>query len=576
MKQIIFVIIYLCLSWNISFAQVQVIRNIPQQAQQVILQEVSKEKLQQLPIKLSGRLNLGSQITKDTQGRQATTLNSLSSLAFSTVFGLTGDIALNNQKLINGDTQNMSLGLSMQKGNCPISFKTTNSEKNTIVGDKLKTDKGEGVSFSLGLGLIKNLPINISYSNNNNRSNDAGTITQKTATENISFGLRGKALNRINWNATLNRANTKDILNDKKTKNSGLSCGFDMPINDKVSMNTAISSSLTNNYLSAGNSTKITQQACQTNLNFKVSDKLNTAAGVSYNTNESKTNSGTKNTSSSLGNNLNLSYQLLKTTNISWTLNQTNSKGVQASNSNINLTHTYIPQQSKTSNVNLSYGLSQSKANSGKTDHHNLNLTSAAKLTNSLFLTQGIGISKESDKLSWQTNTGVRYNVAKISAGIDLGQNKAEEGGKLTSQTQNIQTNLSYPLKALNRDMPVNLNYGYNLAGIEKVKSTSGGFSFSLPITNYLGFGYAYSQSRSPQSDSYNHTFNTSLRGKTKPYSLNTTVGFLKADKLTQDLSVNLNYPLGNRLSLTATSHYTKKEDTKPAYNFTTGIGYSF
>lgn len=237
----------------------------------------------------------------------------------------------------------------------------------------------------------------------------------------------------------------------------------------------------------------------------------------------------------------------------------------------------YTPNK-KIFNINLSYGLSDSKSENFRTKRHNLNITSLAKLSEQINLTQGFNLSKESDKQTSQINTGLKYNVGKLSSGIDLAQNRTKEKGSITTQTQNIQSNLIYGVNILKRTVPVSLSYGYNLLGVEKVKSDTFGFSFSLPVTKQIGVGYSHSQSSSPQAHTKKDTvdFNFTLQGKEKPYSLNTKVNLIKEDKITNNLSMNYSYPLSKQMSLTSSLNYLKKESTSPTYNFQTGIGYSF
>jgi len=554
------------------YAGVQVVRTTGEDVHQVKLKELPEERIAKeakRPVKLSGNLRLGYQMTKDTQGAQDSTINSLSSLAINTIFGLRSDISVNRQNLTNGDTEEITLGASIQKTRYSISFNTTNSEKNTIVSDKLNKDKGNSLSLSLGLSMIEGLPISIGYSRSKNKSQSApGTITQNSESQNLSFNLQGSFLKQIGWGLGLSQAKTKDILNDKKTNNLGISGNFSLPITKNISMSTGVSTNRTKNYLSQDTYTKISQEGCNSRLNFRVSERLNTNLGVSYNRSKSE-----ETTSSSIGNDFNLSYRLSEKTNISYSFNQTKS-GDMCAKSNL-ISTIYTPKGAKITNVSLSYGLSSSKSPTGETKHHNLNINSSAKLTNQLSLTQGIGMSKESDKHTQQITTGLGYNRGKLNMGINLAQNTSKDAGKQTAYSQSLQTNLGYPVNILNKTLPISLNYGYTL-GIERIKSDSFGLSSSFPLTEQINFGYAYSRSNSKQVCSQNNTFNLSLRGKKKAYALNTTISLLKADKLTRNLVISLSYPLLERLSLEMGSHYTKQEGVNPTYNISAGLGYSF
>lgn len=567
-------VVYLFLFTNVS-AQVRVKRSVGEH-EQVKLQEVAPVKTTKEEfIRFSGRLRLGYQMTKDIQGAKSDACNSSLSLAFTTLLGMNGDISVNNQILTNGNSENITFDISIPKEKYSVFFKTTNYERNTVVKDTPHLDKINSMSLSLCLKIIDGLPINITYSNNKNHSKSTTTITQQTTSDNLSFGIQGSAFKDINWNFILTQGNTKDILNKKKTNNIKISNGFNLPITDRLSLNTAISSSWTGNYLAQNINSKITQQVYNTNLYFKATKKLNTGVGVSYSSSKSCIEKEKK-TTSSFGNNLNLSYLLSDTTTISYNLNQTNSANIHTENNNINLT--YRHPKNKISNVNLSYGLYRLKSDIAKTKRQNLNITSDVKLTQATNLTQSIGISENGDRETLQMNTGVKYNLGKLSSRIDLRQNMIKQADQLIGHTQNIQTNVNYSLSILNRTVPVNLNYGYNLSEVDKVKLTTFGFTFSLPIivTDRIGLRYIYSQSSSRQTRSQNNTFNTSLRGKKRPYSINTTVSLLKTNTSTKNLTTTINYPLFKTLSSTTSIHWTQKESSPSTYNFNTGIVYSF
>lgn len=224
----------------------------------------------------------------------------------------------------------------------------------------------------------------------------------------------------------------------------------------------------------------------------------------------------------------------------------------------------------------MSFGLTR---RGGKTENRNCNLLSAITLSQQLNLTSGVGISSSQEGAkNLQINTSIGYTgVKNLLVRVSIAENRGEKEGKLVNRTQNLLLNTDYKVSFYKKPVDLNFGYGYNLSGVDaKTKSQLVSFGFGLPITTRMGCRYSYSLNKSSSLKTHGNVLNLSLHGAKKPYSVNTIINLVKAEELTKNISASMSYPLGKSLSLSISSHYTKKEGIKPTYNLNSSVGYSF
>jgi outer membrane usher protein FimD/PapC len=427
--------------------------------------------------------------------------------------------------------------------------------------------------------------MSITYSRSENISKSPGTETQKNQSESLSCGIQSTAFDdKLSWNLRFSSGITEDLLADRKTKNYDISLGFGLPIiTDKLSVNFSISPyNFTKNYLPVGDYTEINQQNYNTSFNFRISERLNTSFGISLNRSKSRINGTTEVTSSALGNDLNLAYRL-KNLNISYNLNLTKSNNSRTESNLININ--ILPPIKRISNINLSYGLVRTKSSDIiRRKSQNFSLTSGViNLTEHTNLNLGINLSlPEEDVRNSQINVGMWYSIGKLSTGFNFSDNRRKEKGALVNKSQNYQINLGHHgITVFKKSIPISLSHTYNIAGItkdQKSKSQSLNFSTSLPITQRINFGYAYSWNKSDKTKSNINNFNLRLSGEKRAYSLDTSLKLIKTnnDKLREDVALSFEYPLAKDLSLSTGLYFTSQDKEEPLYNFTSGLVYSF
>lgn len=564
---------------NLVSAQVKVIRSTGAVSDTPSVRSIPQSQItaeKEKTLRLSGKLTSGYQITKDTLGRETTSFSSLSSISFLTLFGLKGDISFGRQYLTNGHVKDVGLGVSLQREKFSISSNIKNSQRENILADnKIHQNNNPNINLAVNLKLIENLPMNISYSRAKNLSEAGATQTQKTLSENLSYGMQS-SFGKLSWNCSLASGITQDLLLQKKTRNQNLNLSFGSPlITDKLSMNFSMSPARTKNYLPDGADTQILQQNYSTGLNFKASEQINTSLSLSLNKNRAK-NSVSQNSSSARGYNFNLAYRITQNLNTSYNLSQTRSGNFYTTNNYISTL--ILPMNKKISNINISYQHSTSKSQTTKKSQ-NFNLTSGLNPHPQTNITFAYGLDLPDGGIkNHQINTALSQAFGKLSTGLSFSDNRRYEHARLINKLQNYQLTTSYSLNILKRNIPLSNSYIRTLSGGDKPsKSQNFNLSFSLPIRNNLSFGYAYSLSRTQDKENSSNNFNLGFSLRRKEWTLNTNYQLLLTDsQSTQEATIGLNLPIAKDLSLSNSVHYIERAKERPAYSFNSGLVYSF